>query len=90
MTLINMCSQCPHNLSYGSGPDSKYESIFPALIKAATKQKEAIAKTNQNIEPLNLIDFKNAFEDIEDQKRLMEIWDYLVYNRHILTIKDED
>ena len=42
------------------------------------------------VEPLNLIDFKNAFEDIEDQKRLMDIWDYLVYNRHILTIKDEE
>lgn len=50
-------------------------------------QKEGII-TENDVERLSLIDFKNAFEDMEDQKRLMGIWDYLVYNRYIVAQKD--
>ena len=42
----------------------------------------------ESVEPISLIDFKNCFEDV-DSKRLMDIWDWLVYNDHVIPIQEQ-
>lgn len=34
---------------------------------------------------ISLIDFESAFEDVE---RRMDIWDWLVYNGHVVVMED--
>lgn len=34
---------------------------------------------------ISLVDFKSTFEDVE---RVMDIWDWLVYNGHVLVEGD--
>ena len=34
---------------------------------------------------ISLVDFESAFEDVE---RRMDIWDWLVYNGHIVVMED--
>lgn len=40
---------------------------------------------NENIEEISLIDFKEAFSDVE---RHMDIWDWLVYNGYVIVETD--
>ena len=41
----------------------------------------------EHVEPISLIDFKNCFDDV-DGKRLMDIWDWLVYNGHVIPTQE--
>ena len=40
----------------------------------------------ESVEPISLIDFKNYFDDV-DSERLMDIWDWLVYNGHVIPMQ---
>ena len=42
----------------------------------------------ESVEPISLIDFKNCFGDV-DSKRLMDIWDWLVYNDHVIPMQEQ-
>ena len=42
----------------------------------------------EHVEPIRLIDFKNCFDDV-DSKRRMDIWDWLVYNGHVIPMQEQ-
>ena len=42
----------------------------------------------EHVAPISLIDFKNCFDDV-DSERLMDIWDWLVYNDHVIPIQEQ-